>query len=247
MRTIILHDEIAGIPFEIRKMRQAKRMTLRVSGEGRVWVSMPHGASVAGARSFVKSQQQFVHRALNDVKERKTANVGDSAQLELPVEGEWFVAAIVDASAAGVTIDREAKRIMIAMPAEEDRDLQRRRSIVYWQNAMIERANSILPERTLELARELREPLRRVAIRDQKTRWGSCSKRNRSINLNWRVVLFPDDVRDYLILHELAHLHHADHSRRFWELVEQWCPWYRQAERWIDDHGPRIMDVTAQM
>jgi predicted metal-dependent hydrolase len=92
-----------------------------------------------------------------------------------------------------------------------------------------------LPGRVLELASLHQLPVRRICVRNQRSRWGSCSRRG-TISLNWRLVQAPPFVRDYLILHELAHLKEMNHSRRFWREVAVLCPDYLQAERWLKAH-----------
>jgi predicted metal-dependent hydrolase len=89
-----------------------------------------------------------------------------------------------------------------------------------------------LPARLLELAARHGFSVRRVRVRSQRTLWGSCSRAG-SISLNWRLIGMPEEVRDYILLHELAHLRHPDHSRRFWTLMASICPWYRDAHRWL--------------
>jgi len=74
-----------------------------------------------------------------------------------------------------------------------------------------------------------------VSIRNQRSRWGSCSRAGR-ICLNWRLVAMPEWVRDYVILHELMHLKRMDHSPRFWALVAKACPRYQDARRWLRQH-----------
>jgi predicted metal-dependent hydrolase len=99
------------------------------------------------------------------------------------------------------------------------------------------RAVRELPERLLALAARHGFTVSRVTVRAQRTLWGSCSRGRASISLNWRLVRMPDDVRDYILLHELAHLRHADHSMAFWRLVAAICPTYRDAHRWLRRHG----------
>jgi predicted metal-dependent hydrolase len=88
------------------------------------------------------------------------------------------------------------------------------------------RAAGELPARLLALAREQGLVVRKVSVRNQKRRWGSCSP-NGHICLNWRLVLMPDAVRDYVLIHELMHLRRMDHSPAFWKLVARVCPEYR--------------------
>ena len=78
-----------------------------------------------------------------------------------------------------------------------------------------------------------------VSVRDQKTRWGSCG-RNGRICLNWRLLLMPGWVRDYVLVHELMHLERLDHSPRFWALVGEAYPAFREARAWLRAHGPGL-------
>ena len=79
----------------------------------------------------------------------------------------------------------------------------------------------------------------RVSIRNQRSRWGSCA-RDGNIALNFRLVQMPPAIRDYVLLHELMHLRQQNHSRRFWRLVEQVCPGFRDAERWLRVQGKAL-------
>jgi len=89
------------------------------------------------------------------------------------------------------------------------------------------RAAQELPARLLVLARQHELEVRKVSIRNQKRRWGSCSP-DGHICLNWRLVLMPDPVRDYVLIHELMHLRRLDHSPAFWKLVAKACPGYQE-------------------
>jgi predicted metal-dependent hydrolase len=98
------------------------------------------------------------------------------------------------------------------------------------------RARVELPARTWELAALTGSEAKHVTVRNQRSRWGSCSA-NGTISLNWRLVQTPDFVRDYIIYHELMHLREMNHSARFWARVEEVCPGWREAERWIKRNG----------
>ena len=81
---------------------------------------------------------------------------------------------------------------------------------------------------------------RRIEVRDQRTRWGSCSTRG-TLSLNWRLVLAPFAVLDYVVVHELCHLREPNHSSRFWSLVESRRPEWRAHRDWLREHGPELL------
>jgi len=91
-----------------------------------------------------------------------------------------------------------------------------------------------------EEAPELGVEPKRIQIRDQRSRWGSCSTRG-TLSFNWRLVLAPFAVLDYVVVHELCHLREPNHSRRFWKLVEQRRPDWRAQREWLDEHGPELL------
>ncbi len=80
---------------------------------------------------------------------------------------------------------------------------------------------------------------KRVSVKDQRTVWGSCTRAG-NLNFNWRLSLAPDEVLDYLVIHELAHRAEMNHSRRFWAIVERVCPDHRHHRRWLRKHGAAL-------
>jgi hypothetical protein len=122
---------------------------------------------------------------------------------------------------------RQRTRVLEARrPAEVDTDLRAK-------------AAAELPPQLLALAALHGLSVTRVTIRNQRSRWGSCSARGH-ITLNFRLMLMPAEVREYILIHELMHLRQANHSRRFWRLVEAACPGFRDAERWLKKHGATL-------
>ena len=97
-------------------------------------------------------------------------------------------------------------------------------------------AKEMLPQRLYELADRHGLAVMRVSIRDQRSRWGSCG-RDGHICLNWRLVLMPEWVRDYVLIHELMHLRRMDHTPKYWRLVAAACPDHERARHWLREHG----------
>ena len=100
-------------------------------------------------------------------------------------------------------------------------------------------ANTLLPGRLMELAAQHGVAVARVSVRDQRSRWGSCG-RDGHICLNWRLLLMPDWVRDYVLVHELMHLRRMDHSPKYWRLVAAAFPRYEAARTWLHLNGPAL-------
>lgn len=244
-----------GISYTIRKRKQAKRMVLRVSSDGRVWVSVPLRASVRDAEEFFAKNIEFVRSALVKIQESKQQQTSPQTAptLDLPIAGVWYPVVITlreQNATKQFDIELFPTHCVIAVPAKYagDEAVMRSEAAKYWQYVMIQRANAVLPKRTQELAAALGETVRRIAVKDQRSLWGSCVKSRRSINLNWRSVLFPEEVRDYLIIHELAHLRHANHSEAYWRHVAECCEKagcqdYRLSEKWLKQNGRRIMSL----
>ena len=107
------------------------------------------------------------------------------------------------------------------------------------RRALQERARRELPPRLLELAALHNLTVHRISIRNQRLRWGSCG-RTGHICLNWRLVLMPDSVRDYVLIHELMHLRRMDHSPHFWAHVADACTEYESARQWLRANGPML-------
>jgi predicted metal-dependent hydrolase len=95
-----------------------------------------------------------------------------------------------------------------------------------------------------EEAEQLGVAYQRIRIGGQRTLWGSCSPAG-TLSFNWRLVLAPLEVLDYVVVHELCHLRHLDHSRRFWGLVETRRPHWREQRSWLREHGPELLAFKA--
>lgn len=112
-----------------------------------------------------------------------------------------------------------------------------RRMVEGWLRAQ---ARRVLNERVRDVCSRHGLSIGAIAIKDTRSRWGSCSVR-RNLNFNWRLIMAPPWVIDYLVVHETAHLDEMNHSERFWRLVEQRCPDYRSHEAWLRSCGAALL------
>lgn len=102
-----------------------------------------------------------------------------------------------------------------------------------------EKAREVLTRRVRYYADVMGVGYGRIAIREQKTRWGSCSASG-NLNFNWKLILMPPGVLDYVVVHELAHRREMNHSRKFWELVESYMPDYEKYRSWLKENGGTV-------
>lgn len=102
-----------------------------------------------------------------------------------------------------------------------------------------EQARKIIEE-ILEKYEELDVEYGKIKLKNQKTRWASCSSR-RNLNFNWRVVMAPKEIVEYIVVHELVHLEESNHTKKFWSKVASILPDYKEKAKWLEEHSPRFV------
>ena len=108
--------------------------------------------------------------------------------------------------------------------------------------AIVKEAKATIPTRVKEIAETMGVTYEKLSFRKQKTRWGSCTSKG-NISLNCLLVKVPEEVRDYVIIHELAHRKHLNHSKAFWALVEKYDPKYRTHRAWLRVKGRDLIEM----
>lgn len=207
--------------------RRARRYILRLRPDGAARVTVPRGGSVAEARRFAEKHVIWLERQLLRQALRPPRPAAWSFGTEIHFRGERVRLEPGDNEDTGL-VRFGGETVRVPSATEDLRPVIERH--------LRKLAAQELPARVFELAAPHQLPVQRVTVRNQRSRWGSCSRRG-TISLNWRLVQTPPFVRDYLVLHELAHLEEMNHSRRFWTHVGRLCPAFREAERWLKQHS----------
>lgn len=217
-----------GIVFERSARASRYRLTLR--RDGTAVATIPARGSVREAERFVAEHAEWLERARERQRRRPRAAEVWTIGTRVLWRGELTevrVAAIGEKPQVCLAADAFRVRAL-------EGDLRPTLEAHFARRARIE-----LPARTWELAAVTGMEVKHVTVRNQRSRWGSCSA-NGTISLNWRLVQTPDFVRDYIIYHELMHLREMNHSDRFWARVEEVCPGWRDAEKWIKRNGALV-------
>ena len=132
---------------------------------------------------------------------------------------------------------RERRALIVAYPAAELADQVR--------NWFMAAAGSEIRSRAREKAAELGRGIRRIAIRDPQTMWGSCSHKS-NLSFSWRLILTPEPVLDYVVAHEVAHLVELNHTHRFWDVVDTLCDEVESSRAWLREHGAALHRYGAE-
>jgi predicted metal-dependent hydrolase len=225
------HLDVGGkrVPLLLVRNVRARRYVLRLRPDGTARVTIPRGGSVTEARRFAERNLGWLEVQLK------------RPPVHQPIAKEWRLSSDVLFRGELVRLEAEAnsdKAIRLGSEKLTASNLAAdlRPSV---EGHLRRLADQELPSRVTEFAAIHQLSGRRVTVRDQRTRWGSCSRRG-TISLNWRLIQAPPFVRDYIILHELMHLREMNHSPRFWRQVESVCPDYRTAEQWLKQHSTML-------
>ncbi len=233
--------ELAGesLAYSMRQSRRAKRIIIKYCPERGLQLVYPLGARKPPPEEVLRAKADWIIEKIRRDREAKRFR----RHYE---EGEWFLIRgqphtlkLRDSDEPGMASaymrDGELEVNLPALPSDSVAKVTRELIVGFYRGL----AHNYLPSRLDELAAEHGFRYNRLRIKHQKTLWGSCSAK-RNINLNLRLMMATDEAIDYIIIHELCHLRHLDHSPAFWGLVEDCCPEYRKWHDWLKTNHARL-------
>jgi predicted metal-dependent hydrolase len=218
------------MPIVYRRHARARNYVLRLHANRTVVVTVPRQGTRKFAREFVASRKAWLEKQWRVLEARRAPPHDLRPGMEILLHGR-AVALEVRQQGTAWELHAGAERVPLPSPNGNLRPALERHL-----RAM---AKAILVPRVEQLAAQHDSKVRRVVIRNQRSRWGSCSCQG-TISLNWRLIQLPEPVRDYIIVHELMHLRQLNHSPRFWTEVERAYPDYRAAEEWLKQNSGQV-------
>lgn len=219
---------------KIRKSARARRLALRLDNKDRVFhLVIPRGTPMRKAQIFALTHENWMKEKLSDLPDPILLEDG----AVVPILGQLRT--------ISVEYDRTLKTTSIEL---------RRKSLIVRTNLAdpaprIVRFLKMLAKEQLTLmahekAALIRRRIREVAVRDTKSRWGSCSADGK-LSFSWRLIFAPYETIDYIVAHEVAHLRHLNHGPNFWRLCEELSDDYEDGKYWIDHNGAELMRYSA--
>jgi predicted metal-dependent hydrolase len=224
--------DVVDAPVVFVRHRRARRYILRMLGDGTLRVTLPRWGAKREAEAFVKQSRAWI--------EKQQQLRRDAPRSEPWCDGSTV---LIDGVPMRLSVEATAQGIHvrcgdILVPTRSRTGGADVRGIVHrWLRA---RAVEELPPLLYRYAEELGIVVTRVSVRDQRSRWGSCSRQG-AITLNWRLLQMPSFVRDYIVIHELMHRREMNHSPRFWRHVAAACPLYLDARKWLRTEGKHLL------
>jgi hypothetical protein len=214
------------LPYRVRRSDRARRIRVSVDAFGEVEVVLPRRSPERAAAAAVVELRPWIEHRLAEAGAVRAAIAARGAAV--PYLGRDLE---LRAEAGRSRVHRRGDVLLV--PGDERAPV----AIERWYRRAAER--EITPRLDAAVA-ALGARYSKLSIRNQRTRWGSCST-NGAMSFNWRLLLAPEPVLDYVVWHEACHLRVMDHSTDFWTLVRQHCPGYEEHRRWLRRHGATLV------
>lgn len=213
--------------------QKRKSLRLELTDASQLQVKVPLGLPESEIQRFLSKNAAWIQKAAHAARQTRPA-LEDGARLF------WLGRAVtlaVTASLRKPSIRLLEDKLAVNLYAPRPQPLERMLRQWYAQEAA-----RLLAQKTAQWCAAMGTSVSRIAIKEQKTRWGSCSAKG-NVNYNWRIVMAPERIVDYLVVHELAHRFELNHSAAFWARVAVHCPDYADRRRWLRDNGGKFFHI----
>lgn len=233
----------APLNYQLRRSERAKKTRIIVTSD-KIEVVAPIKISERRIRAFVETQQDWIRNAISRIQYRAQTiqSLAPAAYIEgaqIPFQGRHMPLSIKPTSAKHLRVQLAEQGFVVYLP-----DRHTENSSEYIKTGL----ESWMKQHTRQLALKMidkHSPThqlfpRSLKIKTQKSRWGSCGPYN-DINLNWLLLLAPPVIMEYVVIHELCHIKHKNHSKDFWQLVAAHMPDYLAHRNWLKQHGANLM------
>jgi predicted metal-dependent hydrolase len=216
------------LPLTFKRNVRCRRMVLRLTSDGRgVVITLPSRTSLAEAMRFAETSKPWIARTLA----KRPAAVPFHHDSTVLFQGKLHT--IKATGGRRGVVMHSLEDLTIIVPGD---DAHVARRLTDWLKV---RAKQTLQNSSQAYADAMQTKFKKLTIRDQKSRWGSCSAAG-DLSYSWRLILAPPEVLDYVAAHEVAHLKEMNHGPRFWRLVLAHCKSAKQARNWLREHGREL-------
>lgn len=228
------------VPLEKRRSRRSKYIRAWVDEEHRVILSVPWHTSYREGLAFIQNHGDWLADQLNRIPPRKRLFDFLQEQKQVSIRGEsWALQLQFTPSRSRYSLEDDSSQVILHVNPKAETE-----TVLF--RVIRDLAKQVLTERTHALAKKVGQEPIKVVVRNQRSRWGSCSGR-REISLNWRLLFLPPSLQDYVVLHELAHLQEMHHGAAFWALLRSYDPQARRHDQMLHKAGKELMSIGRNL
>lgn len=238
-----LYYDTLSIPYTVVKSKR-KSLAIAIGIGGSVIVKVPLQVRAADVKRLLQKKQEWIYSTYQKQSIRKREGILIKEGTMIPYQDKQYplrieyqpyhkVANIFIRNSVNEDGNRESN-LIITTPCTELSFVKKCLEEWYKKNA-----RTVIANRVAYYASIMGVSYGRIAIRSQKSRWGSCSFEG-NLNFNWHLIMMPSQVLDYVVIHELAHRIEMNHSKQFWLIVAKFCPDYLDRKKWLKEFGLRF-------
>lgn len=223
------------VPYVVKRSFRAKHARLEMRVGTGLSVVIPDSYKINNIPDLLRKKERWILDNLvkyvkgHPITEGKEPKSGNS----IPYLGRYLKVVTRHNPGTAVSVRLEKNRLLVDLDSQNGR---LNLVLEWWYR---QQAEKLIKKRVDELCPQLGITYGRLTVRGAKTRWGSCSQKG-NINFNWKLMMAPEPVIDYVIVHELVHLKEMNHSKNFWKLVAEHCPQWRKHRKWLKDHEAEL-------
>jgi predicted metal-dependent hydrolase len=218
---IVLENQ--NVSYILKRSLQSRQLWLQIHPEKGLCVTMPRHYNQENITAYLTSKSRWILRHLNRLKNEFPFIEVNTETPQVPVcyQGNPIPSCGEDHKKSYCLLDGTVVDY---------------NGVLSW---LRQQAMEVIPARALQYKRIIGVNYTKISIRDQKTRWGSCSHKG-NLNFNWRLIMAPEPVLDYVIIHELCHLKRMSHNKAFWNEVAKYCSEWRDQRCWLNKHSREL-------
>jgi predicted metal-dependent hydrolase len=221
-----------NVTYTLKRSSKATLIWLDIKWKTGLTVIVPLSYDIDRLPEYLEMNWQWIHRNLAKFCENISHSPQNSLQKDnsIPYMGKYLEISPKQNHCNINTVKLEKNRLVVNMDPLEGGTLNH--GLEMWYRLQ---ADQLIREKVRTTSLKMGLAYNRVVIRGQRTRWGSCSCK-KNLNFNWRIIMAPEPVIDYVVIHELSHLKQMNHSKKFWNIVAKYCPQWHDSREWLNNH-----------
>ncbi len=230
--------EFGNLDLEVQIERTNRKRTISLQvKDNKLIVKAPRTASRQSLDDLIQRKQSWIKkRAILNVEERKLRNRKFIDNEKFYFKGNEYRLSLIFGGKEEVKISEG----FLIVTCKDDRAMGSKEVKTFIEDWYVRESTKILNTRTYEFAKKMKVEPSAITVKNYASKWGSCTASNK-ISYNWRIIMAPDCIVDYLIIHELCHIIEHNHSKNFWYQVGKFCEDFKKKRKWLRENGHKLV------